>query len=290
MVALLVLAYGAVASGFWDDVVGDLYTAFGRSAPASFVGWPMKAVLLLAVTLGALMFWRPAILKWWQEWRQARAASEKGAADYLFGLAGGDRFIKGDLGKILSAHEERLVSKLEERAQQLRAELTPQDRAAAQAVSKQIQAQDDALRSLNADVSRLTYFALKQASVAALQRLIEAAPKVRTEEELDDAAYEEQTQYISRVRSSFPDTWRQAFASEALFHAEHEAEQAIQYHSAVAKTLGPAELMQFRRHLIANMQVSRGVAFLVAEKKKAEEEIAKDGHSLSDQFNRRNKT
>lgn len=66
MVALVVLSYGIVSTGFWDDVVADLYVAFGRQTPPTFVGWPMKGVFLLAVTLGAFMFYRPAIVRWWR--------------------------------------------------------------------------------------------------------------------------------------------------------------------------------------------------------------------------------
>ncbi|MDP1752746.1 MAG: hypothetical protein Q8L22_25120, partial [Reyranella sp.] len=87
----------------------------------------MKAFLILAATLGAFMFYRPAILNWWRGWRAARTPTGKLAPNYVFGLAGGDRFVEGDLGKVLSAHEERIIKELEVRAHKLKAEMAPHD-------------------------------------------------------------------------------------------------------------------------------------------------------------------
>lgn len=69
--ALWIISVGIVFTGFWDDAVNDLYASFKRPPPASFVGWAMKAVLIIAVTVAALMFFRPALLEWWRE-RQRR--------------------------------------------------------------------------------------------------------------------------------------------------------------------------------------------------------------------------
>jgi hypothetical protein len=91
-------------------------------------------------------------------------------------------------------------------------------------------AQSDAARLLNADVLRLTHFALRQASVMTMGALLKGAPRLRSEEEMTDVAEAEYEKFLLDVQGlNLPEL------SDQLRRAQVDADDFVRNKSQLAK-------------------------------------------------------
>jgi hypothetical protein len=283
MAALLVVAFGVVFTGFWDDFVADAYTAFHRPPPPTFAEWQVKAVALLAVTIGALMFWRPAIVRWW------RARQRNGPLGQVVVSSGRDddlraiRTALNSLANTVAAQGETVRNLIADRAswdnQEQLAKIGGEVQQLERSTSALARHRGIARRALALNLQ----FTLGQTNFIRMGLLIEEAP--RPDAELTAEWYLDAQKYLARLRTVDPGGDRRV---SLMFHLE----TAKAYVEADLRTgeapPAPADISvhDWREWLIAQRQCDSVVHYLKAARKELERRLADDYYShLSEVYN-----
>jgi len=273
LAALLVLAYGVVFTGFWDDLVADVYAAFNRPPPPTFAGWQMKAVVLLAITVGVLMFWRPAIVRWWRVRRRKPFTRAVGSLshDHLEAI----RTTLDGLANTVAA-QGRGIADLTINKDEIAkiSAAMPQLEHSASASARKLGIVRQAL-SLN------LYFALAQTNFIRMGLLIDLAP--RPDAELTAEWYTEVQKYLARLRATELGADRHFILMSHIETAKELVEVELRTGEAA---LAPAEISvhDWREWLIAQRQCGNAVQYLGAARKELESQLAADYHSKLNEY------
>lgn len=278
----LLTALGTWAASAWEPIAAQGWGA------TVFAGAALACVIMLALSIAALAGG--------MAYRKFKPLSPPGTPSeikYNFGLAGGDRYVEGTLGEILSAYEERTIQGLEDRAQKLKSELAPQDHAEKIAAmdsdiksdGRGIHKLSESLKQADRTILQLVDFATHQAVAASLNEMIMSAPRTPPDEELSEETRTPQLEYLSKVRSQLGGTHRGQSVANILQMAEHEAERIIE--DTPIERRNPADPIRYRRWAIANRQVASLVMFLKAQKRETEERIVGYRSALIEELTKR---
>lgn len=278
-----------ILSGKWDGLVWEAYEIFDRQPGPVAMSWELKAIIFAGLSVGMLYFFGPEIAAEWKRYRANRAA--KGppgelAPHYVFGLAGGDRFIKDDLSKALSAFEERVNRKVEATEDKLNAVLPP--KALLERLDKldtDIKATGQSLKVADRTLLQLVDFATHQVVAASLKEMIDSAPPTLSDNELSEEGRTKQIEYLGLIRSQLSGTHRGQSVANILQAAEHEAERIIE--DTPFEQRNPADPIRYRRWAIANRQVASIVMFLRAQRAETEQRIVGYRSALIEELTRR---
>jgi hypothetical protein len=122
----------------------------------------------------------------------------------------------------------------------------------------------------------LLHWAVDETTLALLDDLVAQAPEDISGdplliENLSAPALEERRQYISHVSSRLgPGTHRHSSYLGVVRNAEIDAERGVE---SISLDKRPADILKFRKHVIAQLQCYRTVQFLRSQKQEKEQEI-----------------
>lgn len=278
----LLSAIGAWAASAWEPIAAQGWGAM------VFAGVGLACAFMLTLSLATL-----AVAVAYRKFKPLAESPTPKDAKYIFGLAGGDRYIEGEFGHVMSAYESRLRHELEAQARSLKIELAPQDHAEKiNALDSEIAGNgakiselSEALKQVDRTILQLVDFATLQAVAASLDAMIASAPPNRPDAELSEESREKQVEYLGGIRSQMGGTHRGQSVANILRTAEHEAERVIE--ETPLEQRNPADPIRYRRWAIANHQVARVVMFLRSQRAEIEERIVGYRPTLIDELTKR---
>lgn len=212
----------------------------------------------------------------WRFFKPLPPAPVPTESKYTLGLAGGDRYIDGGFGAVMSAYEERMTRQLEERARQIKTELAPQDHA--EEIRKlesdvgnaaiRVSGIFDDLKSARSDLRYVLQTIALQSTLSIFEALIASAPP--PEEREPTAEFHAKAQaYLEGL--ALTDIGQRQAIQMALASAKYDAEKLLKI--SQLPDLKGAALLDYRECTISVHQVARVVAVLEKMKAGGEEEF-----------------